>query len=480
MNESKQQYDSSHITPQKQYSQQSQQSPQNGQSSGTKPTPSTNGKSNAAHLTPLRVAEKTLEADDTLFSEAFVKKLTPRSMEACRLLGVLPEELVLRSYENFFEAGITPNIQKLRYQDYEQMRQETIAMVREERATLLAQGWTEAISPAQKLKIQQATLKAMMLPTAEGRSAANSPVRGASATHGRAASGTPVLAKSATTGDLHQGSQNEHYPGRSTILPHLMPEELLLEMEQDRLRKTMVRQNKEIESMMAYELKVAQMLAKQEQKLEMRRQKEKEAAELRREERHRQAEKRRQWELQKAEEEEKQKAANVQSMARLNAQEQKHLQELMEKDEERKREANRKAIERRKKKAELELRAQQNLEKQFELARERERDMRERDRRRRVSAVSMIFGSMILLAEYLLLTQCCTCPPRSSGSSRREEASFGRRACRREGCRRCTCSKCSHDQCPGAGREARGSHTKDGRHGASSEAVRRLESSDCE
>jgi hypothetical protein len=243
MNESKQQYDSSHITPQKQYSQQAQQSSaQQPNGSATKPTAGTNGKSNAAHLTPLRVPDRTLEADDTLFSESFVKKLTPRSMEACRLLGVLPEELVLRSYENFFEAGITPNIQKLRYQDYEQMRQETIAMVREERATLLAQGWTEAISPSQKLKIQQATLKAMMLPTAEGRSAANSPVRGASATHGRGASGSmPTLAKSATTGDLH----NDHpHQGRSALLPHLMPEELLLEMEQDRLRKTMVRQNK--------------------------------------------------------------------------------------------------------------------------------------------------------------------------------------------------------------------------------------------
>jgi hypothetical protein len=63
-----------------------------------------------AHLTPLKTpskdsGERNLDADDSLFTEAFVRKLTPRSVESCRLLGVLPEELVLRSYENFYEHG---------------------------------------------------------------------------------------------------------------------------------------------------------------------------------------------------------------------------------------------------------------------------------------------------------------------------------------------------------------------------------------
>lgn len=383
MSDSKQQHDPHNATPSKQPQSQSQQS-----------QPGKGG----SHLTPLKVTDKTLECDDTLFTEGFVRKFTPRSMEACRLLGVLPEELVLRSYENFYEFSVTPNIQKLRYQDYEQMRQETIAMVREERQTLIQQGWNDTITPTQKLKIQSATLKAMMLPTNDVvgaspqrvRSNTSSPIRGASA--GATRSGHTVnvgsgkqLNKSATTGDLSKRvHEDSHHGGqRSILLPHLMPEELLLEMEQDRLRKTMARQNKEIESMMAYELKVAQMLAKQEQKLEVRRQKEQQQAEQRREERFRQAEKRRLWELQKLDEEEKMKAANIQSMARLNAQEQKHLEEMNAKDMERKKEADRKAAERRKKKMELELRAQQNLEKQFELARERERDMAERDQRRK-------------------------------------------------------------------------------------------------
>lgn len=355
-------------------------------------------------LSPLKMKDKTLEADEAQFTEAFVKRLTPRSSEALRLLGVLPEELVLRSYEHFYEHGISPAIQKLRYQDYEQLRQETIAMVREERATLIAQGWSPDIAPAAKLKIQTATLKAMMLPTEspgkQSRSNTTSPARGRSAAGTRRGSfgNSPLqpsqagqgklLQKSATEGNLGRassarpGSQSRS-PSRNVLLPHLLPEELLLEQEQERLRKVMMRQNKEIESMMAYELKLAQMMARQQQKQELRAQKEAEQAAARREERFRQAEKRRLFELQKLEEEEKLKQANAQSMARLNAQEQKHMAELAAREAERRREAERKAAERRKKKMELELRAQQNLEHQMQLARERERDMAERDRRRK-------------------------------------------------------------------------------------------------
>lgn len=47
-------------------------------------------------LTPLKTAERSLDADDTLFTESFVRKMTPRSTQACKLLGVLPDELVLR------------------------------------------------------------------------------------------------------------------------------------------------------------------------------------------------------------------------------------------------------------------------------------------------------------------------------------------------------------------------------------------------
>ena len=120
-------------------------------------------------------------------------------------------------------------------------------MVREERSTLIAQGWNENISPSAKLKIQQATLKAIMAPAPEivghGHSRSGSvsqnqsPVRGNSAGP-RRNSNTPALKtlqKSATTGnlggkgaassaDLHAGTHN---PG--SVLPNLLPEEILLE-----------------------------------------------------------------------------------------------------------------------------------------------------------------------------------------------------------------------------------------------------------
>jgi hypothetical protein len=240
-----------------------------GGSASASATPAKSGKG-GTHLTPLKGTgggDRSLEADDTQFTEAFVRKLSPRSTEACRLLGVLPEELVLRSYENFYEHGIAPAIQKLRYQDYEQMRQETIGLVREERQTLIASGWSPAISPAAKLKIQQATLKAMTLPQAAVGGVGPGHSRNGS-THasparlpgglGSAPGGAKTLQKSATTGQLPDphAHQNHGYSSqRQSVLPHLLPEEVLLEQEQERLRKTMMRQNKEIESLMAYELR---------------------------------------------------------------------------------------------------------------------------------------------------------------------------------------------------------------------------------
>lgn len=80
LSESKQQTspsNSSHITPQKDV----------GDSGGAKATPATEANSSSAtagssRLAPLKVIEKMLEADDTLSTESFVSKLTPRSTEA--------------------------------------------------------------------------------------------------------------------------------------------------------------------------------------------------------------------------------------------------------------------------------------------------------------------------------------------------------------------------------------------------------------
>ena len=95
MSESKQQ-DSSN-TPQKLPPAVSSSSSTPAQSSASKAQ-----QAKGAHLTPLKVAssDKNLDVDDTLFTESFVRKLSPRSNEACRLLGVLPDELVLRSHSS--------------------------------------------------------------------------------------------------------------------------------------------------------------------------------------------------------------------------------------------------------------------------------------------------------------------------------------------------------------------------------------------
>ena len=63
-----------------------------------------------------------VEESDSAFTLNFLNRLSPRSNEACKRLGILATELAVRPFESFAEAGLSAEIQKLRYQEYEQYR----------------------------------------------------------------------------------------------------------------------------------------------------------------------------------------------------------------------------------------------------------------------------------------------------------------------------------------------------------------------
>jgi hypothetical protein len=272
-------------------------------------------------------AKRNIESDDTLFTAHYVKSFSPRSKEACKMLGVIPKELVLRSFESFDKPGLTPEIARLRYKDYEQLRQETIHMVRQQRRDLVQSGW----QPISKSK-----------------------------GHGNGGVGNRkmVLYSSRSTNSLRK-------PGTTT-----------LEMEQDRMNKIMARQNKEIEAMMVYEVKMAELLAKQEKKLSFRKDREDVEREKRKMERYRMAEKRRLWEIAKKEDEEREAKKREQAALLLLNQERRREQELNRLEVERKKQAKKKQAERKKKKIMLEKRTQQILEAQFAMMEIKNREMR--------------------------------------------------------------------------------------------------------
>lgn len=64
-------------------------------------------------------------------------RLTPRSAEACRRTGIEPSELLPLPREAFREAGQPPEVEKKRWEWYEQMRVEAYQTVRAERDRIL-------------------------------------------------------------------------------------------------------------------------------------------------------------------------------------------------------------------------------------------------------------------------------------------------------------------------------------------------------
>lgn len=64
---------------------------------------------------------------------------TPRTNEACRRLGLVLEDLQIRSFDSFYIPGDLKDKQKLRFEHYEKKRKERLAQVLAERAKVIAQ-----------------------------------------------------------------------------------------------------------------------------------------------------------------------------------------------------------------------------------------------------------------------------------------------------------------------------------------------------
>lgn len=134
--------------------------------------------------------------------------LTPRSAKSCLLCGVDPEALRIRDLDSFWEPNIDPVIQRMRHEAYIKLRSDQIRVVRKEREKLMGKGGGKKVSA-------------------------------------RFGGGSGLVDEEAAE------------QGKST----------LIEQEQKRLEKIKYRQQREIEQMLEYELKVAKIQEDQEAKL---------------------------------------------------------------------------------------------------------------------------------------------------------------------------------------------------------------------
>ena len=85
--------------------------------------------------------------------------LTPRSAEAVLKLGINPEVLKLRDIDSFWEPNIDPSVQRLRHEAYIQRRHELMKECRKERRRIMNAEFEEATT----IKVQPTTMTAEML-----------------------------------------------------------------------------------------------------------------------------------------------------------------------------------------------------------------------------------------------------------------------------------------------------------------------------
>ena len=67
---------------------------------------------------------------------------SPRSLEACRQLGILPEELYFQDFDTYIKMnpeviGLPKDIQKLRFENIDKYRRETIKMIIDQRDLII-------------------------------------------------------------------------------------------------------------------------------------------------------------------------------------------------------------------------------------------------------------------------------------------------------------------------------------------------------
>eukprot|EP00913_Durusdinium_trenchii_P004730 g4392.t1 len=94
---------------------------------------------------------------------------SPRSLQACKQEGVLPQELIFKPMEAFQEKNLSPRLVKLRYDFFEAKRRDLLAAARRARDALLADEKREKESNDQALALVAKDLVAVVRCVGRGR-----------------------------------------------------------------------------------------------------------------------------------------------------------------------------------------------------------------------------------------------------------------------------------------------------------------------
>ncbi|KAL3662139.1 hypothetical protein V7S43_012940 [Phytophthora oleae] len=156
--------------------------------------------------------------------------LTPRSAEACLRCGVNPETLKIRDLDSFYDPDVTAAVQRMRHEAYSLRRHEEMQALRTEKCKLV---------------------------DAEDRGATGS--RGAIPSRLVAVAGSRRVTKSEGPTSMSSGASSS---------PGMKGSSALLNIERQRLEKVRQRQERELEQMLEFEMKMNRLQQQASEKME--------------------------------------------------------------------------------------------------------------------------------------------------------------------------------------------------------------------
>ncbi|GMF19693.1 unnamed protein product [Phytophthora lilii] len=162
--------------------------------------------------------------------------LTPRSAEACLRCGVNPETLKIRDLDSFYDPDVTAAIQRMRHEAYSLRRHEEMQALRTEKRKLVDAEDRGASS----------TMPSRLVAVAGSKRVSKSPARPSA----EDADGPPSMSSGTSSSPGKKGSS------------------ALLEIERQRLEKVRQRQERELEQMLDFEMKMNRLQQEAAEKME--------------------------------------------------------------------------------------------------------------------------------------------------------------------------------------------------------------------
>ncbi|KAE9001874.1 hypothetical protein PR003_g19836 [Phytophthora rubi] len=160
--------------------------------------------------------------------------LTPRSAEACLRCGVNPETLKIRDLDSFYDPDVTAAVQRMRHEAYSLRRHEEMQALRTEKRKLIE---------------------------AEDRGAGNAmPARLVAVSGSKRAAKAPARTSDNANGPPSMSSGASSSPKKGSSA--------LLEIERQRLEKVRQRQERELEQMLEFEMKMNRLQQEAAEKME--------------------------------------------------------------------------------------------------------------------------------------------------------------------------------------------------------------------